>query len=171
LQNISRSYISEDYLDRINAFDCSDKPVVEYFLKDEEEALLFHKHNYVNTTLYFLGEELVGYYSLQASKLKINGSLIYNNDWQENLPIRAEYPIIDIVYLGVDKRYRRKGIGRIMMRDIFDITYKFAEEIGCNFLYVEALPGEDSTGLYTNLGFVEIDTDESRDTKKMVFKI
>ncbi|MDO3408640.1 GNAT family N-acetyltransferase [Saccharibacillus sp. CPCC 101409] len=170
---LSFDYLSEETYWETENFDCGEETVNE-FLKDRDEALEYQKHNSAITRLYYDSENnMIGFYTVQVSLLDIDRQSIKNLDWNKKLPrLKSSFPVIHVLYFGVDSRHARKGYGRQMMRDIFDMAFELVRNMGCNFIFAEAIKSENTLKFYTELDFREIDEDDSTlSTTRMVFKI
>ena len=67
---------------------------------------------------------------------------------------KPHYPAMEIAYLAVDERYKRQGLGRIIIEAIAD-KVQTQTMAGCQFLTVEALnvQGHNAVAFYSKCGF------------------
>lgn len=161
-------FISEDYLEYINDFRCSDEPSVEEFLK--EYALKFHENNLAKTRLYFNEEkQLIGYFTLFTDQVTVVKSKRNQNQWNlTSVHGKQMYPAIRLHYLGVDEKYRKKGYGKALLYFSLDICKQISEEIGCVFLSIEAL--DSSIAFYEKFEF-KVLTRQNEFLTNMIFKL
>ena len=69
-----------------------------------------------------------------------------------SLPGRV--PCSRLVMLGVDKNFQKRGLGKRLMKSVFQKTMNAAKEIGIYGLYLDA--DEDAYDFYDDLGFVTL---------------
>jgi GNAT superfamily N-acetyltransferase len=67
------------------------------------------------------------------------------------------YPIavLRLARLAVVERAQGRGVGLMLLRAVFALAYKMADEVGCLGVVVDAKP--EAVGFYRKLGFVELD--------------
>ena len=69
-----------------------------------------------------------------------------SNDYKEIFLNKPHYPALDIAYLAVNRRYRNKGIGSIIINAIVEKA-KSQDFAGCQFITVEALAQKSYTAV------------------------
>ncbi|QDH19547.1 GNAT family N-acetyltransferase [Saccharibacillus brassicae] len=165
--------LSDENFPQVATFVCNEEVVTEY-LTDSESALNHQKHNSVVTQLYCDERgALVGFSSLQVSSMRVDKSMIHHLRWNESLPkLKTHFPVLHLLFLGVDKKYENQGYGTTIMLEIIALAYKLVEEIGCNFIFVEAIKSPKTLAFYKKFGFFAIDDeDDDLTTLRMAFKI
>lgn len=165
---LTYEYISEDHLETILKFDCSDEISVERFLK--EEAFSLHKFQTAITRLYFDNENhLVGYFTLHNDLVQLMKSQKekYEEKFAWELPKYKFLPSIKLHYLGVDSRYRGKGFGEFLLGEVIQIARDNSKNVGCNFITVEAL--WSSKDFYEKYGFKSREKD--KEFLNMIFNL
>lgn len=60
-------------------------------------------------------------------------------------------PVLRLARLAVDRRRQGQGIGGLLLRTIFALAHRMAEDIGCTEVVVDAKPG--ARAYYERLGF------------------
>ncbi|AQQ52263.1 GNAT family N-acetyltransferase [Planococcus lenghuensis] len=95
---------------------------IENFLKQEAYFLTIDKE--CSTTLAFLGDDLVGFFSLRKSTVDIesDGEI-------------TKIPCLDIARIAVASEYQNRGIGSKLLARIFDL----AETVNEKYITLEAL--------------------------------
>lgn len=156
--------LNDNHKELIEYFRCSDEPGVEAFLK--KDAYEFQYHNCGTTQLCFndLGE-FVGYFSLFNDTVYIGRRKLDKHKWDYPKGLKY-FPALKIHYLGVDDRFRKKGYGKEMLFEIFDIALDMNEYSGCAFLTLEAK--EKSIGFYKHH---EFDFHSKEEFQNMMFNI
>lgn len=116
----SRLIRLEDYSE-IQKFDCGNTSI-ENFLKQDAYYLTIMRE--CSTTLVFYQSDLIGYFSLRKSTLKveIDDELI-------------NFPCLDIARIAVHKDFQGKGYGTYLLHSIF----KLADTVSERFITLEAL--------------------------------
>lgn len=68
-----------------------------------------------------------------------------------------KYPVpgLRLARLAVDERAKGQGIGRLLLRAMFALAAKMAEDLGCIGMVVDAKP--DAVAFYEKLGFVRLE--------------
>jgi len=65
-------------------------------------------------------------------------------------------PVLRLARLGVDARIQKGGVGGSLVRFVFTLARRMADEVGCTGVVVDAK--EDAVGFYTRLGFAPVGT-------------
>lgn len=128
----------------------SGDPDLDTFLRRYAGQNQFRHH--IGTT-YVAEEEgrIAGFATVAASHLEI-----------EDLPASKrrrlpEYPlpVLRLARLATDERERGRGIARELLRAVFAIAHRMAEEVGCIGVVVDAKPG--AVSFYEELGFLRLE--------------
>lgn len=146
MYNASNTYFSkltEKYINKISAFECSHDDTNE-FLK--EDALNYQKLNIGVTYLLFSNkDELLGFVTLGMGAIKLPDNLRI-----KEIEIR-QYPGLKIGRLATDAKKERKGCGRLMIDFSAKLALEMKEKAGCRYLLVDSY--KDKVGFYEKLGF------------------
>lgn len=85
----------------------------------------------------------------------------------ENIPAglarrfpRYPLPILRLARLAVDESVRAKGVGGALLRFVFGLALKMAEDYGCAGIVVDAKPG--AVEFYARQGFTPLEVVEGR---------
>lgn len=140
----------------VEAFCCDeeDKDIEEYL---KSEALDHHMSNVTKTYVAFLGDILIGYFSLAADRVRIESkskimSKFKSRDQRIN---RNSVPGIQIHHFAVNIEYQYMGIGSYLMDNIFFIVANtIYPHIGVCLITVYSL--RKSIGFYSKVGFEKI---------------
>lgn len=65
-------------------------------------------------------------------------------------------PVLRLARLAVDERSKGQEIGGLLLRAVFSLAQKMAEEVGCVGVVVDAKPG--AVAFYEKLGFLRLET-------------
>jgi len=65
-------------------------------------------------------------------------------------------PVLRLARLAVDERSKGQGVGSVLLRAVFGLAQKMAEEVGCVGVVVDAKPG--AVPFYEKLGFLRLET-------------
>jgi GNAT superfamily N-acetyltransferase len=84
----------------------------------------------------------------------------------EDLPERARQrlprypvPVLGLARLAVDKSFRSRGVGSMLLRFVLSLSGKLADDGACAGVVVDAKPGgSGARDFYARLGFVTFDT-------------
>lgn len=152
-QELKSEIISDCFLKSISNFKCYEKEL-EDFIK--EDALENQKQGISKTYLFFYENNLVGYITLLADTLRLEGEL--REFFKSKDILYKTLPAIKIGRLAVDNRFQRQGIGKRILEFSMVITTKISQEyVGCRFLILDAKrnqdPKKDSIHFYKKFGF------------------
>ncbi len=93
-------------------------------------------------------KSIVGYFSIVADTIEVQA--IHETDGINGYPYH-KYPSIKIARLAVDKKFERKGVGRLLVLAAIGLAMSVSEIIGCRYLTVDSKL--DSISFYEKLGF------------------
>ena len=68
---------------------------------------------------------------------------------------RYPLPVLRLARLAVDERAQGRGVGRALLRAVFRLARRMAEDLGCVGFLVDAKP--DAVSFYAKLGFVALE--------------
>ncbi|MDM5339679.1 GNAT family N-acetyltransferase [Fictibacillus enclensis] len=161
-------FISEEHREKVELFTCSDEESVGEFLK--ENALKLHMCNTASTRLFFDQQDnLIGYFTLFTDQVLVPKNLKQKHNWEVfSLVGKPMYPAIRLHYMGVDENFRSKGYGKILLYFALDICKEVAENVGCNFVSIEAL--NSAVPFYIKHGFYKLNKNNNKFVN-MIFKI
>ena len=131
--------------DDISRFDCGE-PNLNLFLKQYAKQNQF-KHYIGTTYIARYDNKIIGYASVSSSSIRMDelGKLAVKKSPKYPLPI------LRLTRLAVDKRYRQRGIGKVLLKWILKLALKQKEQFGCFGLVVDAK--EESVAFYEQYGF------------------
>ncbi len=66
-------------------------------------------------------------------------------------------PILRIARLAVDKRFQGHGIGKLLLRAMFELALEIRDRLGCVGVVVDAK--QDAVSFYRGLGFIPLDVE------------
>ncbi len=165
-------YISANYINLLSTFEFEsfDENSIKEFLLTK--ALYFHELQTAVTRLYFdENQNLVGFFTLHNDLIELERNKVneFGNKYGWELPHEEQYyfPAIKLHYFAIDRRYRGQGYGKYLMQEIIEIATDIAQQSGCNFISVEALP--DSVEFYHKRGFKAVSS--TSEFTIMVFKL
>lgn len=138
-------------IDCINRFECG-KPIIDNFLRNE--AVEINSKNIARTTLLYncTKNELIGFFTLGTAVLEF-----VNNVNGASLPERSEgdmrfqFPVIDLSFIGVDRKYQNNRFGTLLMNEIFTKVGIMGSHVAYTHLAVDSL--WDCTEFYEKSGF------------------
>lgn len=116
-----------DDSDRTEDFNCGDEDI-NFFLKN---LALSNQNKKFSNTFIFYNEKtkrVVAYFSILASQLNTGDARIYGVD---------KIPVALLGRIGVDKEFRGKNIGKLMIRQALTKALKASKSIACRLLLVE----------------------------------
>ncbi|MDO9317371.1 MAG: GNAT family N-acetyltransferase [Gammaproteobacteria bacterium] len=107
-------------------------------------------------------DRFIGFYTLSSFAILAPDLMAVKSS---GLPSRV--PCVRLIMLGVDKHYQGRGLGRRLMKSVFEKTLAVSERIGLYGLYLDA--DAQAVEFYIALGFVPLRTrDASRPTPMLM---
>lgn len=130
-------------------FDCGEPSLNEYLVNT------MGQHNKKGITPSFLLPStdplhpLIGYYSLTHGQLDCS---YLAEATQKKLKLPNTVPILRLSRLAIDKHFKNKGFGKILMAEVFHRAQISKQNGGCVFIVVDAL-NHDAKLYYEKYGF------------------
>lgn len=72
-------------------------------------------------------------------------------------PSGYRLPVLRLARLAVDEREKGRGVGALLLRAVFDLAGRMADDLGCVGVVVDAKPG--AVAFHAKLGFVPLDVE------------
>lgn len=144
--------LNRENLRDADSFDCSDVPEVEEYLKIH--AITYEECNACRTHLIYYGEKLVGYFTLFTDYVELVKSKRDSEDGWDKLKTllpSQHYPAIRLHFLGIDRKYREKGLGKFLLMLALGTCADISENVGFNFIVLEAV--QPSWKFFSHEGF------------------
>lgn len=141
-------------MEDVDLFDCSDQSIVEEFLKND--ALRLEECNACRTQLYYCDDRLIGYYTMFTDYVNLVNSKRNSAGWKDVSTAMGSqhFPAVRLHYLGIDKKYRKQGLGKLLLLFALDTCVNVSDHIGFNFIILEAL--ESSIGFFEKQKFSKV---------------
>lgn len=163
-EEIRIEIIQKDH--HLDSFHSYEQELVD-FLRDD--ALENQQQNLSVTFLWLYRQQLVAYITLLTDKITLEGDL--REYFKEKGIHYQSLPALKIGRLCVDDRFRRRGLGRLMIQFAVHTAKEINQEkAGCRFITVDAKrnpqPELDSAYFYRKLRFKNL---EEQSTKKITF--
>jgi len=124
-------------------FDCGDEDLNDFIYND---ALNHLYEKLAVTYLCMIDEIVIGFVSIANASIKINKK--HKKEMKYQYP---EFPSVRLGRLGVDNRYKRKGIGTYIAKWVSGKSQDIGHEMGIRFVSLDAY--EKSVKFYKKLGF------------------
>lgn len=134
--------LSYMYQKQIQGFKSKHRPLREFLKK---EAFSFEELGNTRTNLYFdkTSNKLVAYCAVKCACLQLKG-----------YGMECLCPSVEVAALCVDERYRYKGIGESIIREVIHQACEVRRMIGVQLITLFAVPA--AVGFYSGLGFQKI---------------
>ena len=170
LEGLSFFQLREDY--PIKPFDCEDDDLNDFLFN---KALPYQKELLATTFVVENGERTLGYYSVLNDSLQLK---------EEDFPSKSKYkkflshliphpkrhlksvPAVKIGRLAIDKTYKGKGLGRILIDNLVDDCLELNKRIACRLITVDAY--KEALLFYQKIGFEFLtEKDEEGEIRQM----
>jgi len=141
-KDLSFLLLTEDHT--IKPFDCEDEDLNDFLSK---EAILYQKQMLATTFIIENEERTLGFYSVLSDSLQIREELFpsksqYKKFVQNLIPHRKRHlkniPSLKIGRLGIDKTYKGKGLGSILLESIINEAIELNKRQACRLITVDA---------------------------------
>lgn len=109
------------------------------------------RHHIGTTYVAVDGSVILGFATVAASELTCT---TLSQAARKRLPAYP-LPVLRLAWLAVDQRATGQGVGQLLLRTVFALAHKMAEEMGCVGVVVDAKP--EAVGFYRKLGFIELE--------------
>ncbi len=108
------------------------------------------RHHIGTTYVAIEGDAILGFATVAPSEIAATerpGSRV------QKLP-RYPLPVLRLARLAVDERAQGRGVGGALLRAVFRLAERLAEDVGCVGIVVDAKP--EAASFYEGLGFVPL---------------
>lgn len=136
---------------QVRDFDCGQPPLNDFL--NTSEVADYQKASAGRTTLVFFRGELVGYYTLCPAELK-SELVETHKSFSKSQELHLEaYPAWKIGRFAVQKKWHRKGVGRLMMRRVMGQIKAIARTAAIRLVILETKPDPNTIAFYESVGF------------------
>lgn len=136
---------------QVKNFDCGQTPLNDFL--NTREVADYQKASAGKTTLVFFRGELVGYYTLCPAELK-SDLVETHKSFSKSQELHLEaYPAWKIGRFAVQKKWHRKGVGRLIVRRIMGEIKAIARTAAIRLVILETKPLPETISFYESVGF------------------
>ncbi len=174
LSQLSLILLEENHT--IKPFDCGDSDLNEFLI---EKAKLYKKEFLATTFILENEEQTVAYYSVFNDSLKVElesfaSKSAFRRFLKELLshPKRhlKSFPALKIGRLGIDRNFKGKGLGKLIVNSIINDAFELNEKQACKLVTVDAY--SQSLTFYERLNFEYLtESDKDEETRQMYFDL
>ena len=163
---VSILLLTEGY--SIKPFDCEDEDLNDFLFN---EATPYQKELLATTFVMENDEQTLGYYSLLNDSLQLREDMFasksqFRKFLRELMPYPKRHlktiPALKIGRLAIDKSFKGRGIGRVIMNTIIDDCVELNDRHTVD-AYKQAIP------FYQKMGFKFLTEDDKNDTTRLMF--
>ena len=168
---ISILLLTEDY--PIKPFDCEDEDLNDFLFN---EAVSYQKELLATTFVMENDKQTLGYYSLLNDSLQLKEEMFasksqFRKFLRELMPYPKRHlktiPALKIGRLAIDKTFKGKGLGSVIMANIISRCIKMNEEQACRLITVDAY--KQAVPFYQKMGFKFLIEGDKDDTTRLMF--
>ena len=170
-EEISILLLTEDY--PIKPFDCEDEDLNDFLFN---EAVSYQKELLATTFVMENDKQTLGYYSLLNDSLQLKEEMFtsksqFRKFLRELMPYPKRHlktiPALKIGRLAIDKTFKGKGLGSVIMANIISRCIKMNEEQACRLITVDAY--KQAVPFYQKMGFKFLIEGDNDDTTRLMF--
>ena len=171
LQDVSVLVLTENH--SIKPFDCEDDDLNEFLF---QEAIPYRKEKLATTFVIENNERTLGYYSLLNDSLQLREDMFtsksqFRKFLRELMPYPKRHlktiPALKIGRLAIDKTFKGKGLGSVIMANIISKCIKMNQEQACRLITVDAY--KQAVPFYQKMGFKFLIEGDKDDTTRLMF--
>ena len=168
---VSILLLTEGY--SIKPFDCEDEDLNDFLFN---EATPYQKELLATTFVMENEEQTLGYYSLLNDSLQLREDMFasksqFRKFLRELMPYPKRHlktiPALKIGRLAIDKSFKGKGLGSVIMANIISKCIKMNKEQACRLITVDAY--KQAIPFYQKMGFKFLTEDDKNDTTRLMF--
>ena len=168
---VSILLLTEGY--SIKPFDCEDEDLNDFLFN---EATPYQKELLATTFVMENDEQTLGYYSLLNDSLQLREDMFasksqFRKFLRELMPYPKRHlktiPALKIGRLAIDKSFKGKGLGSVIMANIISKCIKMNKEQACRLITVDAY--KQAIPFYQKMGFKFLTEDDKNDTTRLMF--
>ena len=168
---VSILLLTEGY--SIKPFDCEDEDLNDFLFN---EATPYQKDLLATTFVMENDEQTLGYYSLLNDSLQLREDMFasksqFRKFLRELMPYPKRHlktiPALKIGRLAIDKSFKGKGLGSVIMANIISKCIKMNKEQACRLITVDAY--KQAIPFYQKMGFKFLTEDDKNDTTRLMF--
>ena len=168
---ISILLLTEDY--PIKPFDCEDEDLNDFLFN---EAVPYGKELLATTFVMENDKQTLGYYSLLNDSLQLKEEMFtsksqFRKFLKELMPYPKRHlktiPALKIGRLAIDKTFKGKGLGSVIMANIISKCIKMNEEQACRLITVDAY--KQAVPFYQKMGFKFLIEGDKDDATRLMF--
>ena len=168
---VSILLLTEGY--SIKPFDCEDEDLNDFLFN---EATPYQKELLATTFVMENDEQTLGYYSLLNDSLQLREDMFasksqFRKFLRELMPYPKRHlktiPALKIGRLAIDKTFKGKGLGSVIMANIISKCIKMNKEQACRLITVVAY--KQAIPYYQKMGFKFLTEDDKNDTTRLMF--
>ena len=157
----------------IKPFDCEDEDLNDFLFN---EATPYQKELLATTFVMENDEQTLGYYSLLNDSLQLREDMFtsksqFRKFLRELMPYPKRHlktiPALKIGRLAIDKSFKGKGLGSVIMANIISKCIKMNKEQACRLITVDAY--KQAIPFYQKMGFKFLTEDDKNDTTRLMF--
>ena len=171
LQDVSVLVLTENH--SIKPFDCEDDDLNEFLF---QEAIPYRKEKLATTFVVENNERTLGYYSLLNDSLQLREDMFtsksqFRKFLRELVPYPKRHlktiPALKIGRLAIDKTFKGKGLGSVIMANIISKCIKMNQEQACRLITVDAY--KQAVPFYQKMGFKFLIEGDKDDATRLMF--
>ena len=157
----------------IKHFDCEDEDLNDFLFN---EATPYQKELLATTFVMENDKQTLGYYSLLNDSLQLREDMFasksqFRKFLRELMPYPKRHlktiPALKIGRLAIDKSFKGKGLGSVIMANIISKCIKMNKEQACRLITVDAY--KQAIPFYQKMGFKFLTEDDKNDTTRLMF--
>ena len=157
----------------IKPFDCEDEDLNDFLFN---EATPYQKELLATTFVMENDKQTLGYYSLLNDSLQLREDMFASkSQFRKFLRALMPYPkrhlktipALKIGRLAIDKSFKGKGLGSVIMANIISKCIKMNKEQACRLITVDAY--KQAIPFYQKMGFKFLTEDDKNDTTRLMF--
>lgn len=141
----------------------TDLPELDFTEKDGSDPLGIHKFYYNDLQRYQksnlstvrlvkIEDEIVGYFTVSMNAIELDK---LGKDEKVKNTTPKKYPAMLIGRMGVDKKYRQKGIGAEICQFCKGLAIEVSQDVACRYVILHTTDDKNKISFYNKSGFIK----------------
>lgn len=138
-------------------------PELDFTEKDGSDPLGIHKFYYDDLQRYQesnlstvrlvkIGDKIVGYFTVSMNAIELDK---LGKDEKVKNTTPRKYPAMLIGRMGIDKKYRRKGIGSEICQFCRGLAIEIGQKVACRYVILHTTDDRNKIRFYNKSGFIK----------------
>lgn len=157
----------------------TDLPKLDFTEKDKSDPLEIHKFYYNDLQRYQesnlstvrlvkIEDKIVGYFTVSMNAIELDK---LGKDEKVKNTTPKKYPAMLIGRMGIDKKYRRRGIGSEICQFCRGLAIEIGQKVACRYVMIHTTDDKNKIHFYSESGFIKSGNPPKKEIISMFVRI